>query len=74
MWHRLFALCQNSGAERFEEYEKYLKPFYATEIFNAHRRYVEKQSLITDKQAYRNVARVLKKMKGYEGGKKIVGS
>jgi uncharacterized Zn finger protein len=55
-----------------EEYEKYLKPLYAREIFDAWYKYVEKQALITDRNAYENVARVLKKMKGYEEGEEVV--
>ena len=72
MWDRLFALCEKSGAEKLEKYEKYLKPLYAKEIFDAYQKYVEKQALITDQNAYDNVGRVLKKMKGYEGGGMIV--
>lgn len=72
MWDRLLALCQKAGAVKLEEYEKYLKPLYAREIFDAWYQYVEKQAFITDQQAYNNVARVLKKMKGYEGGEEVV--
>lgn len=72
MWERLLALCQKAGAQKLEEYEKYLKPLYAKEIFDAYYKYVEKQALITDLRAYENVARVLRKMKGYEGGDIIV--
>jgi hypothetical protein len=72
MWERLFALCQKAGAEKLEEYEKYLKPLYAREIFDACYKYVEKQALITDRNAYENVARSLKKMIGYEGGEEVV--
>ncbi|HUZ57303.1 MAG TPA: hypothetical protein VMU83_00805 [Hanamia sp.] len=72
MWDRLFALCKKSGAEKLEEYEKYLKPLYAKEIFDEYQNYVEKQALITDQNAYDNVGRVLKKMKGFEGGEVVV--
>lgn len=72
MWDRLFALCKKSGAEKLEKYEKYLKPFYAKEIFDEYKKYVEKQALITDQDAYNNVARVLKRMKGFEGGGVVV--
>ena len=72
MWERLFELCKKSGAERLEEYEKYLKPLYAWEIFDAYLKYVEKQALITDQGAYDNVGRVLKKMKEFEGGQMVV--
>lgn len=72
MWDSLFALCKKANAESIEKYEKYLKPYYTKEIFDAYLNYAEKQALITDKQAYSNVARILKKMKGYEGGKEIV--
>ena len=72
MWDRLLALCQKSGAEKLEKFEKYLKPLYAKEIFDAYQKYVEKQALITDQNAYDNVGRVLKKMKGFEGGSMIV--
>ncbi len=72
MWDRLFALCKKANVESIEKYEKYLKPYYAKEIFDAYFNYAEKQALITDKQAYSNVARVLKKMKGYEGRKDTV--
>jgi hypothetical protein len=72
MWERLFALCVKSGAEKLEEYQKYLKPLYAKEIFDAYQNYVEKQALITDQNAYNNVGRVLNKMKGFEGGKEVV--
>jgi hypothetical protein len=71
MWERLFAICQKAGAEKLEEYEKYLTPYYAKEIFDSFYKYVETQALITDQNAYMNVARVLKKMKQYEGGEKI---
>ena len=74
MWDRLFALCEKSGAEKLEEYEKYLKPLYAKELFDAYQKYVEKQALITDQNAYDNVGRVLKKMKGFEGGEVVVSS
>jgi hypothetical protein len=70
MWERLFAICQKAGAEKLEEYEKYLTPYYAKEIFDSFYKYVETQALITDQNAYMNVARVLKKMKQYEGGEK----
>lgn len=72
MWEALFMLCKKANVESLEKYEKYLKPYYAKEIFDAYFNYAEKQALITDKQAYSNVARVLKKMKGYEGGKEVV--
>ena len=72
MWDRLFALCKKTNVESIEKYEKYLKPYYAKEIFDAYLSYVEKQALITDKHAYSNVARVLKKMKAYEGGNETV--
>ena len=72
MWDSLFALCKKANAESIEKYEKYLKPYYAKEIFDAYFNYAEKQALITDKQAYTNIARILKKMKGYEGGKEMV--
>jgi hypothetical protein len=72
MWDSLFALCKKANAESIEKYEKYLKPYYAKEIFDVYFNYAEKQALITDKQAYTNVARILKKMKGYEGGEEIV--
>jgi len=72
MWDRLFALCEKSGAEKLEKYEKYLKPLYAKEIFDAYQKYVEKQALVTDQNAYENVARVLKKMKEFEGGQVVV--
>lgn len=72
MWDKLFDLCQKEGVESIEEYEKYLKPHYANEIFSAYHKYVEKQALITDPNSYGNVARVLVKMKKYEGGKELV--
>jgi hypothetical protein len=72
MWERLFTLCEKSGAEKLEKYEKYLKPLYAKEIFKAYQKYVEEQALITDQNAYDNVGRVLKKMKGFDGGGMIV--
>jgi len=72
IWDRLLALCQKAGAEKLEEYEKYLNPLYAREIFDAWYQYVEKQALITGQNAYNNVARVLKKMKGYEGDEEVV--
>lgn len=72
MWDRLFSLCKNAGAEKLEQYEKYLKPYYAREIFDAYQKYVEKQSLMTDQSAYDNVGRILKKMKGFEGGEEVV--
>jgi hypothetical protein len=72
MWDRLLALCEKSSAEKFEKYEKYLKPLYAKEIFDAYQKYVEKQALITDQNAYNNVGRVLKKMKEFEGGEEVV--
>lgn len=72
MWERLLTLCEKSGAEKLEKYEKYLKPLYAKEIFKAYQKYVEEQALITDQNAYDNVGRVLKKMKGFEGGEVVV--
>lgn len=72
MWDRLLVLCEKAGAEKLEKYEKYLKPLYAKEIFAAYQKYLEKQALITDQNAYDNVARLLKKMKGYEGGGVVV--
>jgi len=72
MWNQLFALCKKANVESIEKYEKYLEPHYAKEIFDAYFNYAEKQALITDKQAYSNVARLLKKMKRYEGGNKVV--
>jgi hypothetical protein len=71
MWEDLFTLCKKANVESIEKYEKYLRPHYAKEIFDAYFNYAERQALITDKQAYSNVARVLKKMKRYEGGKKV---
>lgn len=72
MWDRLFALCLKAGTENLEHYEKYLKPVYAKELFDAFHKYVEQQATITDKSAYINVARVLKKIKHYDGGKEVV--
>lgn len=72
MMEELFRMCSNTGAESFELYEKHLKPFYSKEILVAFHKYAEQQAAITDKEAYANVARILKKMKQYEGGKAIV--
>lgn len=72
MWDRLFAMCLKAGTEHLEHYEKYLKPVYAKELFDAFHKYVEQQATITDKGAYKNVARVLKKMKHYPDGKEVV--
>jgi hypothetical protein len=72
MWDRLFALCSKAGTGHLEHYEKYLKPVYAKELFAAFHKYVQQQAAITDKSAYINVARVLKKMKDYDGGKEVV--
>ncbi len=41
MWDRLFALCKKTNVESIEKYEKYLKPYYAKEIFDAYLSYVE---------------------------------
>ncbi|MEJ7683840.1 MAG: hypothetical protein WKG06_39465 [Segetibacter sp.] len=73
MWDKLFDLCKGN-AESIEQYEKYLKPHYAKDILAAYHNYVEKQALITDQRSYENVARVLAKMKKYEGGKELVQS
>ena len=74
MWDRLLAVCLKAGAQSLEHYEKYLKPMYPKELFAAFQEYVEQQATITDKSAYINVARVLKKMKHYKGGKEVVAS
>ncbi len=73
MWDKLFDLCKGN-AESIEQYEKYLKPHYAKDILTAYHNYVEKQALITDQRSYENVARVLAKMKKYEGGRELVQS
>lgn len=72
MWGELFELSKKTNSESIEEYEKYLKPHYAKEIFTEYHKYVEKEALITDPRSYANVARVLVKMKKYEGGKEVV--
>lgn len=72
MWNELFTLCKKANTESIEKYEKYLKPYFAKEIFEIYVSYAEKQALITDKNAYSNVARVLRKLKLYEGGNKVV--
>ncbi|MEO6000234.1 MAG: hypothetical protein ABIN89_25580 [Chitinophagaceae bacterium] len=72
MWKELFDLCKKINTESIEAYEKHLKPHFAKEIFDEYHKYVEKQALITDHVAYRNVARVLVKMKKYEGGVELV--
>ncbi|MCC7525788.1 MAG: hypothetical protein IT250_13250 [Chitinophagaceae bacterium] len=74
MWDRLLAVCLKAGAQSLEHYEKYLKPVYPKELFAAFHKYVEQQATFTDKSAYINVARVLKKMKHYKGGKEVVAS
>lgn len=72
MWERLLKLCKKANVESLEKYEKHLKPHYAKEIFDAYHQYVQTQAAITNPQAYDNVARVLKKMKKYEGGQQAV--
>lgn len=72
MWDELLAQCQKSGTKYLEHFEKYLKPVYPNELFVSFQKYVEQRAVITDQDAYIDVARVLKKMKKYEGGSVIV--
>lgn len=72
MWDRLMTLCKSGGAGKIEEYENYLKPFYAKEIFESYLQYVEREATIADPHSYTNVARILRKMKKFEGGKDVV--
>ncbi|MEJ7829015.1 MAG: hypothetical protein WKF91_12480 [Segetibacter sp.] len=72
MWKELFDLCKRRNTESIEAYEKHLKPYFAKKIFDEFHKYVEKQALVTDQVAYGNVARVLVKMKKYEGGEELV--
>jgi hypothetical protein len=53
MWEGLFSLCKKANVESIEKYEKYLKPHYTKEIFDAYFNYVEKQALVTDKHEER---------------------
>lgn len=74
MWKRLFAHCKkgNSIALTIEQYEPYLKPHFEKEILDIYREYVEEQALITHSNAYDNVARMLKRMRAFDGGNAIV--
>lgn len=74
MWKRLFTYCKKRSdiATRIEEYESYLKPHFEKEILNIYHAYVEKQALITDSSAYDRVARMLKRMRTFNGGDTLV--
>lgn len=74
MWQKLYAFCKKQDITYLVKHEKHLKPHYATEIFNQYHAYVEKTVLITDVHAYKEVAAMLKKMKGFKGGAEVVNS
>jgi hypothetical protein len=72
MWTRLFTHCKKGGINEIVKYENDLKPHFEKAILEYYREYVEKQALITDQNAYLEVARILKRMKTLAGGKELV--
>jgi hypothetical protein len=74
MWERLFTHCKkgNTAATAIKEYEPYLKPHFEKEILDIYREYVEKQALIADSSAYDCVARMLTRMRTFDGGNTLV--
>ena len=72
MWPRLMAYCKEGGVARIEQYEKDLKPHFEKEILEFYRNYIEKRALVTDQNAYLEVARTLKRMRTFSGGDVLV--
>ena len=74
MWERLFTHCKKGGnvTLTIEQYEPYLKSHFEKEILDIYHEYTEKQALITHSSAYECVARILKRMRTFEGGNTVV--
>ena len=72
MWDDLWQLCRKSSILITHKYEKYLRPGYEKEIFSLYHQYVQQQSTITDREAYKRVADTLSWMIKFEGGAAVV--
>ena len=73
LWARLFAYCQKGGGiSEMEHYEKDLKPHFEKEILEYYKVVVEKRARITDSNAYREVARILTRMRTFTDGHELV--
>jgi hypothetical protein len=72
MWTRLFTHCKKGGINEIVKYENDLKPHFEKDILEFYRERVEKQALLTEHGAYLEVARILKQMKTFAGGKELV--
>jgi hypothetical protein len=77
MWKRLFTYCKRGKrggiiVSTIEPYEPYLKPHFEKEILDIYHDYVEEEALIAHSSAYDCVARMLKRMRTFEGGDAMV--
>lgn len=74
LWKRLLAYCKKGYdiASTIEEYEPDLKSHLGKEVLSIYHEYVEEQALIARNSAYDRVARVLKRMRTFDGGDDLV--
>ena len=77
MWKRLFTYCKRGKrggiiVSTIEPYEPYLKPHFEKEILDIYHDYGEEEALIAHSSAYDCVARMLKRMRTFEGGDAMV--
>jgi hypothetical protein len=72
LWQRLFTYCKQGDVNDLVKYEIDLKPHFEKDILEIYREHVEKQALITDSRAYREVAQMLKRMRTFTNGNELV--
>lgn len=72
MWYELFERCKKGGVYYVEEFEKYFRPQFDSELYTIYFNYLESQVIITNQQAYENVGRILDRLKSFDGGKEKV--
>lgn len=71
-WEELLNQCHKGGIEYLEQYEDYLRPKMDKELFRSYENYVESEADIAKRKSYENIARILKRMRSFEGGKRKV--
>lgn len=72
-WELLFNQCKvGNTITYFEEYERYLRPLFDKDLLEIYVKYVGREATNPDQQSYENVARILKRLKKFPGGKEKV--
>ena len=72
MWKLLFEQCKKAGVNYLVAYEKQLRPQFNLELYQIYLQYIEKEATITHQESYENVARYMKHLKTFDGGKEKV--